>query len=144
VIFAIDTAAVAVPLLENYGAGNSTALQIHAQTLPLQDQTTTGTFGVQIKNSLPGVPYRIVVGLQPWPALPFITGIDLWVDPSALIGVYGGLTTASGEAAEVFFIPPSPYLAGFSLFSQGFAVNAAAPNGFAWQTAGMRTRIGKL
>jgi hypothetical protein len=144
VVFAVDTAATILPLNENYGAGNSSTMQIHSVTLPLQDNTQTRTYAVQIKNALPNSEYRIAIGLQPWNALPFIPGIDLYVDPANLILIDSGFATPSGDFASVFFIPPSPYLAGFSIYSQGFAVNAAAPNGFAWQTAAMRTRVGKL
>jgi hypothetical protein len=144
ILMAVDTAAILPPINENYGAGNSSVMQLHTQFLPLQDNTTSRLFAVQMKNSLPNVPYRIITGLASWVPQPFIAGIDLWVDPASLIAVFGGITNANGDAAEIFSIPPSPYLYGFSLFHQGFAVNAAAPNGYAWQTSALRTRIGKL
>ncbi|MFT4842299.1 MAG: hypothetical protein ACI8UD_002534 [Planctomycetota bacterium] len=70
--------------------------------------------------------------------------IDLWIDPLAIIGVNAGFTDANGEAALTFGIPPSPYLTGFSVHSQCLYVDAGAPNGFAYWTPGLRTRIGKL
>lgn len=144
VTFAVDTAAVALPQVEHYGAGNSTSLEIHTQFLPLQDNSLTRNFAIQLKGALPNAEYRIAIGQLPWTPMPFINGIDLWVDPFALIGIYGGLCSATGDAFELFFIPPSPYLTGFPVFGQVFAVDPAAPNGFAHFSAAMRLRIGKL
>ena len=64
--------------------------------------------------------------------------------PASIVAVYGGLTDAQGAANEVFVIPPGPYLAGFNAYFQQFSVSAAAPNGYAWFSSGLRMRIGKL
>lgn len=142
--FAVDTAAVALPLVEHYGAGNGDDVQIHTQFLPLQDNSTTRNFAIQLKGAQPNVEYRIAIGQAPWTPSPFIPGIDLWIDPFQLVGIYGGFTNGTGDSFELFFIPPSPYLTGFSIFGQVFAVDPAAPNGFASFSAGMRMRVGKL
>jgi hypothetical protein len=144
VVIAIDTAAVAVPRVVNYGAGNGSLFQIHASDLPLQDNSQPRSFGVRIKNALPNALYRIVSGLESWTPALFIPGIDLWVFPPSIFAVWGGFTSATGEAAEVFTVPPSPYLTGIEVYHQGFYVDAAAPNGFAFWTPGMLTQIGKL
>lgn len=144
IVIAVDTVASVPPLVEHFGAGNGSRFEIHATDLPLQDVSTVRSFSVRMKGAEPNGIYRIVTGLQPGAALPFIAGIDLWVEPASIIGVYGGFTDLNGEAAFTFFIPPSPYLAGFSLFSQCFYVDANAPNGFAYWTPAMRTSIGKL
>jgi hypothetical protein len=144
VALAVDTAAAALPLVENYGAGNGHTFEIHTVSLPLQDQTQTRVISSQMKGALPGVEQRTIVGLDPWVPQPFIPGLDFWVLPASIIGVYGGLTTASGEAFELFVIPPGPYFSGFNVYFQVFAVDAAAPNGYAWFSPGMRMCIGKL
>lgn len=143
-VFAIDTVANIPPLIEHYGAANGSTFEIDTVELPLQDNSQPRAFRVRIKNALPNAIHRMVVGLTPWPALPFIPGIDLWIDPLSIIAVYGGLTSATGTAELSYLIPPSPYLAGISAYFQGFYVDAAAPNGFAYFTSGMHIRIGKL
>jgi hypothetical protein len=144
VVIAVDTAAAQVPAVEHYGAGNGSGFEIHTQQLPLQDNTQARTFGVAMKNALPNTEYRIATGLAPDSATPFIPGIDMWVDPFSLVAIYAGFTNAQGAADVQFTIPPSPYLTGFSAYHQVFAVDAAAPNGFAFFSPGLRTRIGKL
>lgn len=144
VAFLINTPGIALPLVQNYGAGSGTDLQVHTQFLPLQDASQTRSFAVQLKGALPNVEYRIGFAQFGWSPLPFIPGIDLWIDPFNLLGIYGGFTSNSGDAFNVFFIPPSPYLTGFSLYSQVFGVNPNAPNGFADFSAGMQARIGLL
>ncbi|MBL8732944.1 MAG: hypothetical protein JNN13_11295 [Planctomycetes bacterium] len=144
VIIAVDTVAAAPPIVENYGHGNGSTFEIHTQTTPLQDNTQVRGLTVQVKGALPFSEYRIGTCLGSWPALPFIGGIDLWIDPSLFIGLYGGLTDANGEASLQFYIPPSPYFAGLAAFHQGLYVDGAAPNGFCYFTPGMMTRVGKL
>lgn len=145
VVFAIDTAATLVPIVENYGYGNGSNFEIHTQTLPLQDNTQPRTLTIQMKGAQPNVEQRTVVGLAPWlPPLPFIPGLEFWCEPIQVIGVYAGLTSATGEAQESFVVPPGPYLTGLNCYFQMFAVNAAAPNGYADFSPGMRCRIGKL
>ncbi|MEO6596136.1 MAG: hypothetical protein ABIP94_15420 [Planctomycetota bacterium] len=144
VVLAVDTAAAALPLVQNYGAGNGSTLKIHTSTVPLQDNSQPRQFMVQMKGALPMVPYRILSSFAPVTAFPFIPGLILWADPFLAIGVFGGFTNAFGEAGEVFTVPPSPYLAGFPTYHQCFAVDGAAPNGFAYYTPGMMVRIGKL
>jgi hypothetical protein len=144
VALAVDTAATALPLVENYGAGNGHTFEIHTVSLPLQDQTQTRVISCQMKGALPGVEQRTIVGLDPWQPQPFIPGLDLWVLPASIIAVFGGVTNATGEAFELFVIPPGPYFAGFNVYFQVFSVDAAAPNGYAWFSPGMHMRIGKL
>jgi hypothetical protein len=144
VVIAVDTAAAQVPAVEHYGAGNGSGFEIHTQQLPLQDNTQARAFSVAMKNALPNTEYRIATGLAPDSATPFIAGIDMWVDPFSLVAVYAGFTNAQGEADVQFTIPPSPYLTGFSAYHQVFAVDPLAPNGFAFFSPGLRTRIGKL
>jgi hypothetical protein len=145
VLFAIDTAAVANPLIELYGAGNGSSFEIQMPTQPLQDNTQVRPLIVQMKGALPGVEQRTIIGLDPWiPPQPFIPGLDLWVLPLSIFGVFGGLTSPTGEAQEMFIIPPAPYFAGFSVYFQVFSVDGAAPNGFAYFSPGLRIRIGKL
>jgi hypothetical protein len=144
VLLAVDTAATVAPIIEHYGAGNGSAFEIHTTTLPLQDNSQPRPLAVMMKNALPNAEYRIGTAMAPWTPLPFIAGIDLWIDPFLLIGIFGGFTNGSGEAQVAFVIPPSPYLAGVSVVHQAFYVNAAAPNGFAYFTPGMSTRVGKL
>ncbi|MFK7740009.1 MAG: hypothetical protein AB8H80_06760 [Planctomycetota bacterium] len=144
VLIAVDTPAIAPPAVEHYGAGNGSQFEIFADEMPLQDLVQPRSFGVRMKGALPGAEYRIVTGLDSWTPLPFIPGIELWVNPPSIIGVYGGLTDANGEAAEVFGLPTTAYLTGISVYHQCFYVDAAAPNGFAFSTPGMRTTVGKL
>ncbi len=144
IAFAVDTAAVALPLVEHYGASSNNGLQVHTQFLPLQDNSQPRQIAVQMKGALPGAEYRLAVGQAPISPFPFIPGIDLWIDPFVLVGIYGGLTSPTGEAFELYFVPPSPYLTGFSVYGQAFAVDVSAPNGFANWSSGMRLRIGKL
>jgi hypothetical protein len=144
IVFAIDTAAAVVPLVDHYGAGNGSGLEAHSQSTPLQDNTTPRSFSVQMKGALPGAVYRIASAFNSWTPAPFIPGLDLWVEPVSIFAVFGGITSPTGEAQEVFTIPASPYLTGFSVYHQCFAVDGAAPNGFAYSTAALRTRIGKL
>lgn len=144
VLFAIDTAAIANPLIELYGAGNGSSFEIQMPTLPLQDNTQVRPLIVQMKGALPGVEQRTIIGLDPWVPQPFIPGLDLYVLPLSIFGVFGGLTSATGEAQEGFIIPPAPYFAGFSVYFQVFSVDGAAPNGFAYYSPGLHVRIGKL
>ncbi len=146
VVIAIDTAAAAVPLVVHYGRGNGSNGEIHTQTVPLQDNSAVRQLSVELKNAQPNQLYRTVISLAPYNALPFIGGLDFWVDPFVVIGVWGigGLTSATGKATEVFQIPPTPYLAGLAVFSQCFYLDFAAPNGFAYFTPGMMMRVGKL
>ncbi|MBL8751788.1 MAG: hypothetical protein JNK15_00700 [Planctomycetes bacterium] len=145
VVFAIDTAATLVPIVENYGYGNGSTFEIHTQTAPLQDNTQPRVLNVQMKGALPNVEQRTIVGLAPWlPPLPFIPGLEIWCEPIQIIGVFAGYTSATGEAQESFVIPAGPYLTGLNAFFQVFTVDAAAPNGYAYFTPGMRVRIGKL
>lgn len=144
IVIAVDTVASVPPLVEHYGAGNGSSFEVHANDLPLQDVSTVRSFSVRMKGAAPNRVYRIGTSLQSWAAQPFIPAIDLWIDPLAIIGVYAGFTDANGEAALTFGIPPSPYLTGFSVYSQCLYVDAGAPNGFAYWTPGLRTRIGKL
>lgn len=144
VAFAVDTTAAALPSVEHYGAGNGTNFEIHTTTLPLQDNTQQRLFACQMKGALPNVEQRTILGLTPSTPFPYIPGLDLWVLPASIIAVYGGLTSATGEAQEQFAIPASPYVAGVSLFFQVFSVDAAAPNGYAFSSPGLRVRIGKL
>ena len=144
VLLAVDTPASVPPIVEHYGTGNGSAFEIHTTTLPLQDNSQPRPLAVMMKNALPNAEYRIATGMAPWTPMPFIAGIDLWVDPFLLIGVYGGFTNASGAAQMSFVIPASPYLTGVSVVHQCFAVDPAAPNGFAYYTPGMSTRVGRL
>jgi hypothetical protein len=41
-------------------------------------------------------------------------------------------------------VPPTPYLTGLEFFHQAFYVDATAPNGFAYASAGLRTVVGRL
>jgi len=143
IVIAIDTAAVVPPLVEHYGAGNGSDFEIHADELPLQNLLAPHSFSVRMKGALPLTEYRIATGVAPWSPLPFIPGIDLWVDPFGLVGVFGGFTDIDGAAEKTFAIPLTTYLTGFSAYHQCFYVDATAPNGFAYWTPGMRTRIGK-
>jgi hypothetical protein len=145
VLFAIDTAATLFPIVENYGYGNGSNFEIHTQTTPLQDNTQARTLTIQMKGALPNVEQRTIVGLAPWlPPLPFIPGLEIWCEPLQIIGVYAGFTSATGEAQESFVIPPGPYLPGLNCYFQTFAVDPAAPNGYAWFSPGIRCRVGKL
>lgn len=144
VAFLVNTPGIALPLIENYGAGSGADLQVHTQFLPLQDVSQSRTFAVQLRGALPNAEYRIGIAQFPWTPVPFIPGIDLWIDPLHLLGIYGGFTNGTGDAFNIFFLPPSPYLTGFSLYSQVFAVNPNAPNGFADFSAAMQARIGLL
>lgn len=144
VAFAVDTAATALPLVENFGAGNGSNFEIHTTTTPVQDNTQARLFKCQMKGALPNVEHRTIMGLTPTTPAPFIPGLDLWVLPASIFAVYGGFTSATGEAQEQFVIPASPYFAGISVYLQVFSVDAAAPNGYAYFTPGMRVRIGKL
>ncbi len=145
VVLAVDTTATLIPIVENYGYGNGSTFEIHTQTAPLQDNTQPRVLNVQMKGALPFVEQRTIVGLAPWlPPLPFIAGLEIWCEPIQIIGVFGGFTSATGEAQESFVIPPGPYLAGLNVFFQAFAVDAAAPNGYASFSPGMRVRVGKL
>ena len=144
IVIAVDTAAAAVPVVDNYGAGNGDTFQIHANELPLQDLTQNKIFNVRAKNALPNVPYRVVTGITPMAPYPFIPGIDLWVEPMSIVAVWGGLTSATGDIEQAYLIPPTAYLSGTAIYHQAFYVDATAPNGFAFSTAGLLTRIGKL
>jgi hypothetical protein len=145
VAYAVDTAAAALPLVEHYGAGNGSTFEIHSQTIPLQDNTTARAILCQMKGALPNVEQRTILGLDPWnPPGPFIPGLDLWVLPASIVGVYGFLTSPTGTAQEMFFLPPGPYFTGISVYFQVFSVDAAAPNGYAFFSPGMRFRVGKL
>jgi hypothetical protein len=146
VLLAVDTAATLPPLVENYGWGNGPFGEIHTQTAPLQDNSQVRSFSIGMKGALPNVMYRTVIGIAPYNAAPFIGGLDFWVDPFSIIGVWGELrlTSATGTTYESFVIPSSPYLTGLAIFSQHFYVDGTAPNGFAYFTPGMMTRIGKL
>ena len=146
VLFAVDTAAVLPPLVENYGVANGPFGEIHTQSCPLQDNSQARVFSIAMKGALPNAIYRTVIGLAPYNAAPFIGGLDFWVDPFQLIGVWGtvGLTSPTGTTVESFVIPSSPYLTGLAVYSQHFYVDGTAPNGFAYFTPGMMTRIGKL
>ncbi len=144
IAMAVDTAAASLPLVEHYGAGNGSSFEIHTTTTPLQDNTQVRGVALQMKGALPGVEHRIVLGLAPWIPAPFIPGLDFWVEPVSIIAVYAGITSPTGEASELFVIPPSPYFSGFNVFFQVFSVDAAAPNGYAYFSPGMRWRIGKL
>lgn len=144
IVIAVDTAAVAVPVVANYGAGNGDTFQIHATELPLQDLTQARIFNVRAKNALPNVPYRVITGLTPMAPYPFIPGIDLWVEPLSIVAVWDGLTTATGDIEQPFLIPPTAYLTGIAIYHQAFYVDVAAPNGFAFSTTALETRIGKL
>ena len=144
VVFAVDTTANVVPVVEAFGAGNGGTFEIHTEMLPLQDNSQPRAFAVMTKGALPNAEYRIVTGVATWTPIPFIAGIEFWIDPTALVGVFGGFADANGRAQEVFTIPVSPYLTGFSAYHQGFSVDAAAPNGFAYYTPGMRTKVGRL
>ncbi|MFY9344076.1 MAG: hypothetical protein WAT39_16420 [Planctomycetota bacterium] len=144
VLFAVDTVAAAAPLVELYGTGNGSHFEIQTPTLPLQDNTQPRSLVIQMKGALPGAEQRTIVGLSPWVPQPFISGIDLWVLPTSVFGVYAGLTSATGTAQEVFTIPPAPYFAGISAYFQVFYVDPAAPNQFAYFSPGLHVRIGKL
>jgi hypothetical protein len=144
VAYAVNTPANALPLVEHYGAGNGSTFEIHTQTLPLQDNSQLRTIACQMKGALPNVEQRTILGLDPWTPQPYIPGLDLWVLPPSIIGVYGFMTSATGTAQEVFFIPPGPYFTGINVYFQVFSVDAAAPNGFAYFSPGMRLRIGRL
>ncbi|HEX6813894.1 MAG TPA: hypothetical protein VF384_19890 [Planctomycetota bacterium] len=145
VLIAIDTAAAAPPHVEHYGAGNGALGEIHTQTLPLQDNSQVRVFSLGLKNAAPNQVYRTLIGFAPFFA-PVIPGLELWVDPFQLFGVWGigGLTSPTGSAIETFSIPASPYLTGLAIYSQSFYVSASAPNGYAFYTPGLMTRIGKL
>jgi len=146
VLLAVDTAATLPPLVENYGIGNGPFGEIHTQTIPLQDNSQVRTFSIAMKGAVPSTIYRTVIGFAPYNAAPFIGGLDFWVDPFAIIGVWGEarLTSATGTTIETFMIPSSPYLTGLAVYSQHFYFDVTAPNGFAYFTPGMMTRIGKL
>lgn len=144
VVLAVETSALALPLVENYGAGNGSTFEIHATELPLQDNTQPRVFACRMKGALRYVEQRTVIGLASSTPFPFIPGLDFWVMPASIIGVFGGYTDANGEAAETFVVPPMPYLAGISIYFQVFAVDASAPNQFAFHSAGMKATIGKL
>lgn len=144
VAMAVDTAAAALPLVEAFGAGNGSSFEIHTTTSPVQDTSAMRLFRCQMKGALPNVEHRTIMGLTPTTPAPFIPGLDLWVLPASIIAVYGGFTSATGEAQEQFAIPASPYFAGVSVFFQVFSVDAAAPNGYAFFSPGLRVRIGKI
>lgn len=144
VVIAVDTAANAVPVVEYYGYGNGANGEIQTDALPLQDNASVRSFSIQLVNALPFTEYRIGTSVASINAFPIVTGIDMWVDPGLMIGLWGGFTSATGKAQESFLIPTSPYLTGFTAYSQCFYVDGAAPNGFVFYTPGMATKIGKL
>jgi hypothetical protein len=144
VVFCVDTAAAALPLVEHYGIGNGYNFEIYTDTIPLQDNTQVRVIKSQMKNALPSVEQRTIFGLDPWVPQPYIPGLDFWVLPASIIGVYGFMTSPQGTAEEAFLVPPAPYFNGINIYFQVFSVDAAAPNGFAYFTPGMRFRIGKL
>jgi hypothetical protein len=144
VAFAVETAALALPLVENYGVANGSTFEIHATEPPLQDNTQPRAFACRMKGALRFVEQRTILGLTPSAPYPFIPGLDFWVLPASILSVFGGYTDANGEAAETFVLPPTPYLAGVSLYFQVFAVDASAPNQYAFFSTGMKVTIGKL
>jgi hypothetical protein len=146
VFFIADTAGASLPLNEHYGAGSSTTLEIHTHTVAVQDNTAIRGFLVQMKGALPNVQHLFLAGAIPSFPFPYIPGIDLWIDPASTLGTFGHgvLTSSTGEAVQLYLIPPSPYLAGINVFFQGFAEDAAAANGFANWTPGLRIRVGKI
>jgi hypothetical protein len=146
VVIAVDTAAAQPPIVEHYGRGNGSLGEIHTQTVPLQDNSQVRVFSVAMKNALPNTIYRTVISFAPYNATPLIPGLEFWVDPFQVIGVwgFGGLTSPSGTTTEFFSIPPSPYLTGFQVYVQSFYVDGSAPNGYAYFTPALMLRIGKL
>ena len=146
VLIAVDTAATLPPLVEHYGRANGPFGEIHTQTCALQDNSQTRMFTIATKGALPNAIYGTVISFAPYNGTQFIGGLEFWVDPFAMIGVWGagGLTSPTGTTLESFVIPAAPYFTGLAVFSQHFYVDATAPNGFAYFTPGMMTRIGKL
>ncbi len=142
----VDTAGSALPLVQQYGAGSSSAFEIHTTTIALQDNSAPRTLQVQMKGAIPGVQYLFLACAAPSAvATPFF-GVDLWVDYSSFLGTYGHgmVVSPTGEASEPFSIPPSPYLTGIMVFFQAFAEDVTAPNGFAHWSAGLGVRVGKV
>ncbi len=144
VAIAVDSPALGLPLVENYGASNGINVDIHATDLPLQDLTQPRTFTVRTKGALRFVEQRLIIGLASTPALPFIPGLDFLVHPSSIFGVFANVTNADGETADVFAVPPAPYFSGFSVYFQSFVVDPSAPNGYAFESPGLRVRVGKI
>jgi len=144
VLLAVDTAAFAAPVVEYYGVGNGSNGEIQTDALPLQDNANIRQFSLQLVHALPFTEFRIGTSVAPINAFPIVPGIDMWVDPGLMIGLWGGFTDANGFAQESFLIPTSPYLTGFTAYTQGFYVDGAAPNGFVFYTTGLATQIGKL
>jgi hypothetical protein len=144
VALAVETSALALPLVENYGTQNGTGFEIHTSELPLQDNTQPRMFACRMKGALRFVEYRTIVGLTSSAPFPFIPGLDFWVLPGSVFAVYGGITSQDGEASNSFVVPASPYFSGISVYFQVFSVDASAPNGYAYQSAGMHVTIGKL
>lgn len=143
VIFAVDTAANRVPIVESYGAASHLAPEIYTDTLPLQDNSSLRQFGVHLRGALPNTPVGLASNILPAPGMPFL-GQILWVDPNPPIQFPIGMTTANGEAGYVFVIPSSPYLTGYPIYHQYFYADNGAPNGIAGFTGGLRTEVGRL
>jgi hypothetical protein len=144
VYLVVDTAGASLPINEHYGAGSSIGFEIHTQTVAVQDNSTTRGLLVQMKGAPPSTLQRFVASDAPWVPAPFIPGLDFWVDPFAVLGTFGDMTSPSGEAVQLFLIPPIPYLAGINVYFQAFTLDFAAPNGFAQWSAGLRIRLGKI
>lgn len=143
VVFALDTAANAVPAVEHYGHGSSLQPQIFTDTLPLQDNAQVRQIGVHLTGAAPNAPVGLLSGTVGVSGLPFL-GFDLFVDPSPPAQFPVGVTTASGAMSLVFPIPVSPYLTGYPLYHQYFYVDPTAPNGVGGSTGGLLTRVGRL
>lgn len=150
VVMAANNTANALPVIEHFGSGNGRTFEIDTQTLLLQDNAGPRLFSVRMKGALPNAEHRVVTGFQSIPGgLPVFqnfggNGVPLLVDPFTFIGIYFGFTNAQGQAEVLFPVPPTPYLTGLEFFHQAFYVDAAAPNGFAYASAGLRTVIGRL
>lgn len=150
VVMAANNTANALPIVEHYGHGNGRSFEIDTQTVLLQDNSQPRLFSVRMKGALPNAEHRVVTGFTAIPGGLQVfanfggNGVDLLIDPSAFIGIYFGFTDAQGQAEVLFPVPSTPYLTGLEFFHQAFYVDAAAPNGFAYASAGLRTVIGRL
>jgi hypothetical protein len=150
VVMAANNTANALPIVGHYGSGNGRTFEIDSQTLLLQDNAGPRLFSVRMKGALPNAEHRVVTGFQAIPGgLPVFqnfggNGVPLLVDPFSFIGIYFGFTDAQGQAEVLFPVPPTPYLTGLEFFHQAFYVDATAPNGFAYASAGLRTVVGRL
>ncbi len=143
VVFAIETTATRVPVVEHYGHGSTTQATIDTDTLPLQDNSQLRQIGIHLRGAPPNAMCGLLTSTFGAAGLPFL-GFDMFVDPSPPAQFPAATTTANGEMTYVFPIPPSPYLTGYPLYHQFFFVDPTAPNGVGGSTGGLLTRLGRL